>query len=61
MSTTLYEYYNESGDILVTRFYGGAKRGVMIQITINQGYGEYIQLTKEEAIKMTNKIKEAFE
>jgi hypothetical protein len=58
MSTTLYENYNESGDISITRFYGGRKRGVMIQVTINQGYGYYVRLNKDEAIEMANKIKE---
>jgi len=44
-------------DIKLTRFWGGVKRGRMLQITIN---GEYIQLTEKETIKLAKILSNSF-
>lgn len=49
---------NTSMDI--TRFYGGAENGRMLQLTISNGDG-YIQITKKQAEKLAKVLLEAFD
>lgn len=51
----------EDIDLYVTRFAGGEKNGVMVQLTlspyVNNGF---IQLTKEQAFELIKKILDAY-
>ena len=49
--------YKENS-IYLTSFYGGKKKGLMLQITIDNPQTTYSQLTKEQANKLINKLNE---
>lgn len=54
--STEYENIKTNG-VLLTRFYGGASRGVCLQITKENSFREgYLQATLKDAKKLQNKL-----
>jgi len=51
-----------SSTLSLTRFWGGTKKGRMLQLTINNDEGHsYIQLTKKQVDKLAVILSEAFD
>ena len=44
----------------LTRFWGGAEKGRMLQLTVSNSYG-YIQLTEEETIELAKTLLNSFD
>lgn len=54
MSTKIYQ--NPSETLYVNAMWGGAKRGLLHQITVNDVGREYVQITTEDLIDLRNAI-----
>lgn len=53
MSTELKGCDSINGDVLLTRFYGGNKNGVCLQVTPPGGiHTPYLSLTKDQAVEL---------
>ena len=58
MSTKIYEKESDGVVFYLTQFYGGHKRGTMLQIGIDN---YFIQVTKKEIKDIIDTIKESFD
>lgn len=46
----------------LTRFFGGKKKGAMLQITIHGGYSSsYVQLTQKQVKKLAKVLQDSFD
>jgi len=57
MSSKIFEKETDGVILSLTRFSGGTRRGLMLQVTIDE---YFIQMTKNEILDMVEKIEEAF-
>jgi len=49
------ELKSHADSVALTRFFGGADRGMCVQVTVNSGAGqfEYVQLTRAQAAALS--------